>query len=129
MPGRVLVIDDEEDIRSLIAMILEEAGYEMLFAVNGEDGLHLLVDHGADLVILDVMMPGLTGWEICERIKSDPRYTAVPVLILTVRSMLRDQEIAQCTRADGFLNKPFEINELLEATARLIAGSSLPSAR
>jgi DNA-binding response OmpR family regulator len=122
MGQRVLVVDDEQDIRQLIALILGATGYEVVQAASGLEGLRALEEHEVDLVILDIMMPEMDGWEVCKHIKSQPRQKELPVLILTVRSQPLDRVIGlEVVHADDYLTKPFERRELLATVERLLS--------
>jgi len=112
MTKRILVIDDEPDIRALIAQVLESAGYEVLLAESGQRGLELLDTSPVDLVILDIIMKDLDGWQVCERMKADARLRRIPVLLVTVRSLVSDYEERQKHLADGVLHKPFLLKDL-----------------
>lgn len=121
---QILVVDDEPDIRQLIALILESAGYRVYQASRGQEGLALLQQHDVNLVILDIMMPELDGWEVCRQIKSRPQTQQVPVLILTVRSQPLDRVIGmEVAHADDYLTKPFERQDLLHTVERLLAAT------
>jgi len=119
MPKRVLIIDNEEDIRELIVQVLESADYEVLRAAGGEQGLEILATIPVDLVLLDIMMEGMDGWRVCECIKADARLNHIPVLFVTVRSLLSEQEENRNRLADGVLRKPFSLRELQQAVASL----------
>lgn len=121
MANCILVIDDEQDIRQLITLIFESAGYEVVQASNGQEGLDALERTNCDLVVLDIMMPELDGWEVCRLMKSRQRTKDVPVLILTVRSQPLDKVIGlEVVQADDYLTKPFEWHQLLSTADRLI---------
>ena len=121
MAQRILVVDDENDIRQLVALILEAAGYEVIRASNGIEALQILEQQSCDLAILDIMMPEMDGWEACRQIKSRFADTAPPVLMLTVRSQPLDRVIGlEVTHADGYLTKPFERQQLLAEVERLV---------
>ena len=121
MARRILIIDDEQDIRSLLALILKTAGYEVAEARGGKEGLALLNTGTFHLVILDIMMPEMDGWEVCSQLKSLPRRDAPPVLILTVRSQPLDRVIGmEVVLADDYLTKPFNRTTLLQTVERLI---------
>ena len=129
MAQRILVIDDEVDIRQLVALILETASYEVTGVGNGIEALDELARHRYDLVILDIMMPEMDGWDICRQIKGHPSSENVPVMILTVRSQPLDRVIGmEVVHADGYLTKPFDRHQLLATVARLIATPSTVSA-
>lgn len=112
-PVRVLVVDDEPQNLELVEAILAPAGYEVLLASNGEEALALTNDKQPDLIILDLMMPGLSGFEVCARVKMHPQTGGVPVLFVTALSQSGDKERALAAGGDEFLMKPFQRAELL----------------
>lgn len=119
--GPILIIDDDADIRLLVLMLLESAGFSVAEAACGTDGLAYLAEHGASCVLLDINMPtGMNGYEVCRRIKADPTLNHTPVVMLTVRSMLRDREEIEEARPDGFVNKPFSKDERLQAIREVL---------
>ena|SRR5438105_5674122 len=107
---RVLVVDDEADIRGLVRELLERAGHEVLEAPNGGEGLKLFYAEHPDLVVLDVSMPVLDGWETLKRIRE---MSDVPVLMLTARSEELDKVRGLHAGADDYITKPFGRQELL----------------
>jgi len=115
----ILIIDDEPDIRALIAQVLENSGYEVLHAASGEQGLELLDTAPVNLVILDIMMEGMDGWRVCECIKADPRFSHIPVLLVTVRTLISEHEEEKNRLADGVLLKPFSLRELQNVVSTL----------
>jgi DNA-binding response OmpR family regulator len=124
MARRILLIDDEQDIRSLLALILESAGYTINEAHSGKDGLAQLARESFDLVILDVMMPEMDGWEVCRQIKSRQQTRHIPVLILTVRAQPFDRVIGlEVVQADEYLTKPFDRQALLSTVERLVGAA------
>ena len=122
MSGKILVIDDEKDIRQLVAVMLESAGYAVSQASNGQNGLSLLQEAKYDLVITDVMMPGLDGWEVCRKVKAMPHMRQTAVIFLTVRNQPMDKIMGlEVTQADGYLTKPFDQQELLDVVAEALS--------
>lgn len=111
---KVLVADDEKPLRMLIAGTLEMGDYSIIEAEDGNEAWELVKTEKPDLVLLDVMMPKMTGYEVCKKIKSDPDTRDITVLILTAKGQLADQEAAWDARADFYLAKPFSPAELLE---------------
>jgi DNA-binding response OmpR family regulator len=114
--SRVLVVDDDDDIRGLVRELLERAGNDVIEAPDGNEGLRLFYSEQPDLVILDVSMPGLEGWEVLERIRE---LSDVPVLMLTARAEELDKVRGLRAGADDYVTKPFGRQELL---ARVDAG-------
>lgn len=108
---RVLLIEDNRDIAANIAGYLGPLGYALDFAVNGYGGLALLAEHDYDVVVLDVGLPGIDGFELCRRIRSDLR-KPVPVLMLTARDTVEDKVTGFESGADDYLVKPFALVEL-----------------
>jgi len=111
--GRILVVDDEPHIRRVLSAVLEGRGYQVTMASDGTEGLHELGVLGADLVILDLMMPGASGLEILSKIRSDPRRPDLPVIILTAKGQDTDRDAALAGGANDFLTKPFSPKKLL----------------
>lgn len=116
----ILVVEDDDDIRALAELMLVDADYDVLTAASGEEGLHLLEEQSVDLAILDVMLPGIDGWEVCRRIRTNPRTATLPVMIFTVRSERLDREKVEQVLPDGYLNKPFDKKELLNTVQSLL---------
>jgi len=121
--ARLLLVDDEPQIRMLTRAMLEKAGHSVEVAESGEEALRKLREKGADLVILDIAMPEMSGWEVCRAIKSDPATKHIPVLMFTV--MTRDEDVSRSfeSGADAHLKKPFTMRELLEAVETLLRRS------
>lgn len=111
MSKRVLIIEDNKDIAELLAMHLRDLSYEVDIAVNGAAGLAKAEAIDYDLIVLDLMLPGLDGLEICKRLRSRPSY--VPILMLTSKSSELDRVLGLEIGADDYVTKPFSIPELL----------------
>ncbi|OGG93558.1 MAG: hypothetical protein A2508_09735 [Candidatus Lambdaproteobacteria bacterium RIFOXYD12_FULL_49_8] len=122
MAIQILVVDDEKTIRDLVAFRLEYHGHKVVTAENGKDALAKLKQTVPDLVVLDVMMPDMTGIEVCKIIKSEPKWAAIKVLLLTAKSRKQDEEVGLAAGADGFMAKPFRANLLLEKIEELVNG-------
>lgn len=109
-PYQILVVEDEEDIADFIALEFEYEGYQVTKALNGRDGLTIALRQEWDLVLLDVMLPGMNGMEICRRIRAVSR---VPIIMLTARGTVPERVAGLDAGADDYLLKPFAIEELL----------------
>ena len=109
----ILIADDDPDLRDILRSVLEPAGFSVAEAANGELALEAIRTQPPDLVILDYMMPGITGPQICERLKQDMRLRHLPVIMLTGKSELQDKVYGINAGADDYLVKPFEPRELL----------------
>jgi two-component system, OmpR family, response regulator MprA len=111
---KVLVIDDEENIIEFIRLGLRYEGFQVESASDGEQGVTAAQRINPDLVILDVMMPGIDGLEVCRRLRDNPTTRDVPILMLTAKDEVKDRIIGLKTGADDYLTKPFDFDELLE---------------
>ncbi len=109
--GSVLLIEDHRDIAEMVYAWLEDRGYAVDYAGDGVTGLHLAVTNDYDVVVLDLMLPGVDGLELCQRLRRDARRD-VPVIMLTARDTLGDKLAGLDAGADDYLVKPFEIQEL-----------------
>jgi len=111
MSGRILVVEDNKDLARLLEIHLTDLFYEVDLAFDGVGGLARAEDHPYDLIILDIMLPGMDGLELCRRLRSKPAYT--PILMLTSRSSELDRVLGLELGADDYVTKPFSIRELL----------------
>ena len=118
---RILIVEDDEDVRALIAHKLRRAGHEVSEAGDGEQGLAAARASAPDLMVLDWMMPKLTGIEVCAQIRADVDLPQPRILLLTAKSQDSDIALAMKTGADAYLIKPFRANDLLERVTALLA--------
>jgi CheY-like chemotaxis protein len=114
MSAKILVVEDEPENRLLIGMILTTEGYQVIPAVDGADALARLASEPPDLILLDLMMPQMNGFEVLERLRADPTTAPVPVIVLTALAQERDIARAVSSGAQGYVIKPFEPDELLK---------------
>lgn len=114
---RVLVVEDEPDLLSSLLKAMREEGYAADGAADGEDGLYKAESYDYDAVVLDVMLPGMDGWELLRRLRKQKK---TPVLMLTARDAVRDRVRGLDTGADDYLVKPFDLDELLARLRALI---------
>jgi DNA-binding response OmpR family regulator len=120
----VLVADDDEDILELVSFRLERAGYEVLTARDGADALATAQERQPDLAVLDVMMPGLNGYEVTQRLRADDATRDIPVILLTARVQEADVNRGFEAGADDYLRKPFSPQELRARVQAVIARRS-----
>ena len=113
MGETILVADDDSDILQFVDVNLRLEGFEILIARDGEQALRMAIAHLPDLVLLDVMMPGLDGFEVCRRLRADARTSHTPVILLSARSMTVDKVIGLTSGADDYVLKPFDPLELV----------------
>ena len=121
MTSTVLTIEDQPDIRRLIRMTLEFKGFKVLEAGNGEEGLALAQTGRPDLVLLDVLMPGIGGLSAAKRLRADPALHNIPIVMLSALGSASDIDAGLDTGASAYLTKPFSPVTLLELVGRLIA--------
>jgi DNA-binding response OmpR family regulator len=120
VPTRILVVDDEPQNLELMEAILQDAGYKVFQAAGGEEALAVAHEKRPDLIILDLMMPGLSGFEVCARVKMDPQTGGIPVLFVTALGQLADKERALAVGGDDFVTKPVQYAELLARVEALL---------
>ena len=113
-PKKVLVVDDEPDLVETVRFPLEMEGYRVLVSYNGEDGLNQARRESPDLIILDLMLPKLDGYKVCRLLKFDEKYRHIPILMLTAKAQEKDRLLGKETGADGYMTKPFDIDQLME---------------
>lgn len=113
MPPRILVVDDDPDLREIVLLKLEISGFETYAEADGEAGLAAALELVPDLVLLDWMMPKLTGIEVCRLMREDLRTSRVPVILLTAKAQVADVERGFAAGADDYIVKPFSPTELL----------------
>ncbi len=126
---QILVIDDERDLLELVAYNLKKEGFRVSTAGDGEEGLEKLRKGSFDLLILDLMLPGLQGVEVCRMIRSNPRTEGIPIIMLTARTDMTDKVRGLEIGADDYMTKPFSPKELVARVRALLRRSDRHSAR
>jgi EAL domain-containing protein (putative c-di-GMP-specific phosphodiesterase class I)/DNA-binding response OmpR family regulator len=121
MPSeKILIVDDDEDILLIVQTILASAGYSAMTARNGREGVDTAIELRPDLILLDVMMPELSGWEVCTTLKNAPETRQIPIVMLTVKSEIRDLITGMQVGADDYITKPFTRRKLLSTVRKLL---------
>ena len=120
MAEKILIADDEESLVEFIGRALKKHGYRVIAAYDGDNALFLIGEELPDLVILDLMMPLMDGWEVCRRAKSDPATKDIPIIMLTARSSADDAVQGLDLGADDYMRKPFSLDELLARVRALL---------
>lgn len=113
MSQQILIVEDEADIRELLRFNLEREGFSVLEAADGTEGLKLARQHMPDLMLLDVMLPGFDGFEVCRRLGAQSETANIPVLMLTARGEEMDRVVGLSLGADDYVVKPFSVRELM----------------
>jgi DNA-binding response OmpR family regulator len=121
---RVLIADDEPNILTALEFLLKRAGYDVRTAINGEEALALVESYAPDLVLIDIMMPGKSGYEVCQRIRERSDWRHIKIVMVTAKG--REAEISKglSLGADLYVTKPFSTQELIAAVDRLLAAGS-----
>ncbi len=109
----IVVADDDPDILSIVSMSLETQGYDVHKATNGREAVDLARDHHPDLIIIDMMMPVMSGYEAVTELKADDSTRAIPIVGLSAKAMATDMERATDVGIDGYITKPFRIAQVL----------------
>ncbi|MDT4329533.1 phosphate regulon transcriptional regulator PhoB [Methylomonas sp. MED-D] len=114
MPNlNILVVEDEEAIREMLAMVLEQAEFQVISAGSAEQAMQALADNRVDLIVLDWMLPGISGVELAKRLKNEPGFKELPIILLTARSEEEDKIRGLEIGADDYVTKPFSPKELV----------------
>ena len=117
----IMVVDDEPDIVYLVEKMLKKEGYDTIHAYNGEEALMKLENAKPDLILLDVMMPGISGWETSKKIKENPETSSIPIAMLTVKSTDEDMEKSfQYAHCDAHISKPIIREKMLSTVKWLL---------
>ncbi len=121
MPKEILIVDDEPSIVVPIQFLMEQQGYTVMVAENGEGALDIIYKYKPDLILLDIMLPRIDGYEVCEIVRLDPRYRDIKIIFLTAKG--REVEIAKglALGADAYITKPFSNTELVSKVKELLA--------
>ncbi|MFQ5867914.1 MAG: PleD family two-component system response regulator [bacterium] len=118
--GKVLIVEDNPQAVKLVKFILEKNDYSTISAKDGEEGLRMARERKPDLIILDLMLPEMDGYQVCESLKVDPNTREIPVIVLTALDTGADFEKALEKKADWYITKPFEARHLLKRVTYLI---------
>jgi len=121
LAAKVLIVDDDREMVELIQLFLANAGYQTLTAVSGEAALEAAFRELPDLILLDIMMPRIDGWEVFRSIRNDPHTKNIPIAFITARTQNIDKMIGlSVMKAEGYITKPFGKKELLEEVERIL---------
>jgi len=116
----ILIVEDEESLLKLESILLTSKGFEVKGVIDGAAALKSISEELPDLVVLDIMLPGIDGFEVCRRIKSDPRTAQIPVVMLTAKKSVQDQKRGEEVGADAYITKPFKSAQVVETIMKLI---------
>ena len=120
MAKKILIVDDEKDLVKVIELRLKAAGYDTIAAYDGQEALNKARKENPDLVILDLMLPKMNGYQVCRMLKFDAAYKKIPIIILTARVQESDRELGMQVGADAYFVKPFEYEKVLAKIKELL---------
>ena len=123
MSKKILIIEDDRSAARLAQYTLMQAGYDVILAYDGFEGLSKTINQAPDLVILDIMLPGIDGYEVCSRLRERAETATLPVLMISAKAREEDKEVGLRVGANDYLSKPVEPAVMLEHVAVLISGS------
>ncbi|MDW7643506.1 MAG: response regulator [Desulfuromonadales bacterium] len=118
---RILIVEDEESLLKLESILLTSKGYDVTGVTNGQAALDSLAENPSDLVLLDIMLPQIDGFEVCRRIKENPQTKHIPVIMLTAKKSREDMARGEKVGADWYITKPFKSVMVIETIQRFLA--------
>lgn len=122
---RILIVDDEPSIVKMVAKRLEVEGFDVLVAMDGQEGLDKAQTESPDLIILDLMLPKVNGYEVCSQLKQDARFQKIPIMLFTAKTQARDEQLGKECGANAYIRKPFQGKELVDTIRALLSGGSI----
>jgi len=123
---RILLVEDDTDCRRIVRTYLEHLGYEVLAARDGEEGIYSAQEHLPDLILMDISIPKIDGWEATRILKADTRTSGIPIIALTAHALQAAQDKALEAGCDGYLAKPIDPRDVGEEVRRRLAPPSTP---
>lgn len=122
--AKILLVDDEPSIVKMVGKRLEVEGFDVLVAMDGQDGLDKARAEIPDLIVLDLMLPRLNGYEVCTMLKQDGRYQKIPIVLFTAKTQEKDEKLGMECGANGYIRKPFRAQELVGKIRELLSSTS-----
>ena len=116
----ILIVDDSEDMRTLLGQVLEDEGYTLFFAEDGNMAIAQAVAHHPNIILMDMSLPGISGWEAVEQLRKMPDFLHTPIIAVTAYVTKADEERAKAVGCDAHMGKPFDIMEVLDTIDGLL---------
>jgi two-component system alkaline phosphatase synthesis response regulator PhoP len=120
MAKKILLVDDERDLAETGKIVLEEEGYDVQLAFDGLSAVEKVYEERPDLVVLDISLPEMDGYQVCRVLKNDPQYADIPIIMLTARTQRSDEFRGKETGADEYMTKPYSPQILIESVNRIL---------
>ncbi|HAH20624.1 MAG: hypothetical protein A2Y00_02165 [Omnitrophica WOR_2 bacterium GWF2_43_52] len=117
---RILCVEDEADMLEMVRFRLEQEGYEVISAANGKEGLDKAYKDKPDLILLDLMLPEKSGYEVCRILKSDTQFKVIPIVIFTARASVSEEQLGYECGADDYITKPFMPDDFINRIKKLL---------
>ena len=117
---KVLIIEDEEVCAQLVDLVINKSGIEVIIAADGNEGVEKAISERPDLIFLDIMLPGMNGYDIIKRLKNDPVLAAIPIVVVSARAGEDGRRLVRDTGCQEFIPKPFKVAQIRSALERLI---------
>jgi DNA-binding response OmpR family regulator len=117
---KILIVDDESFLRDIVSAQLKAEGYDIVQATDGMEGLEKAKKENPDLIILDIMLPKMKGYEVCGALKADPKYNNIPIILFSAKAEEKDKDLGKKVGADAYITKLFGSKELLAKVKELI---------
>ena len=123
MPNKILIVDDEPSIIVPVQFLMEQNGYDVMVAFSGEEAMEIIADKKVDLILLDIMLPVIDGFEVCQRVRENPQWNKIKIILLTALGSDANVEKGLALGADAYITKPFSNVDIVEQVKELLETS------
>ena len=123
MPKKILIVDDEPSIIVPVQFLMEQNGYDVLVAFSGEEAMEIIAEKEVDLILLDIMLPVIDGFEVCQRVRENPQWNKIKIILLTALGSDANMEKGIALGADAYITKPFSNVDIVEKVKELLENS------
>ncbi len=123
MPKKILIVDDEPSIIVPVQFLMEQNGYDVMVAFSGEEAMEIIAEKKVDLILLDIMLPVIDGFEVCQRVRENPRWNKIKIILLTALGSDANVEKGLALGADAYITKPFSNIEIVDKVKELLEES------
>ena len=123
MPNKILIVDDEPSIIVPVQFLMEQNGYDVMVAFSGEEAMEIIAEKKVDLILLDIMLPVIDGFEVCQRVRENPRWNKIKIILLTALGSDANVEKGLALGADAYITKPFSNVDIVEQVKELLENS------